>query len=362
LQLTVQLPGRAADEVFYASLPEKLWEQNWPAQNGNPVLAASLPGFDPTGRKFVSRWAEVSYHLEPNGVVTVDGTDPNDPTATAAPQLPVYALIRRQRLLAPPGSTILVPPTIPAGPYPSANQPLTVADLLASPDLALSVPNPPTEPNYVLISPDTNALGFMTRDTPNGLDMRAVYRIGGLLDPLGARAVPATDPRLDRPYKIPDGSAEYGSDVLLNNVISMQVRMLVNYDRAMLSFLASNNIAPAAVQAMLAADNQFVDPPLNSLPTTPPPPAPAVTPPINSVPRNSLSDRGMIPPRQTGDTVRPVVLGGGFDTAVIREVQVPDNNGNPIYVPYSIRAIQIKLRVYDPKNRLTRQMTIAQDL
>lgn len=37
---------------------------------------------------------------------------------------------------------------------------------------------------------------------------------------------------------------------------------------------------------------------------------------------------------------------------------------NPNYVPLPIRlkAIQIKLRIYDPKNKLTRQITIIQDL
>ncbi|MFO0846970.1 MAG: prepilin-type N-terminal cleavage/methylation domain-containing protein [Gemmataceae bacterium] len=344
LQFTVRLPSvppAQHDDVFTANLPPKLWDKNWPANRGNPVLAASLPGYDPTGTKFVSKWAEVSYHLEPRGQFTVDASDPAAGSSATAGQMPVYALVRRQRVLAPPGSSVQVPPTIPAGPYPSANQPFTVVDLQSAPDLAFSAPSPPSEPNYVLNTPDAGRINVFAADPGNGIALRAQHRIGGRLDALGAGSVPATDPRLDRPYSIPATSPEYGSDVLLNNVLSMQVRVLTS--------LPPN-------------PNHYADPPLNSLPTTPPPPAPAVTPPINSVPTGSHPDAGMIPPRQQGNPVRPIVLGGGFDTAVIREGQVPDNSGNPQYFQYPVKAIQIKLRVYDAKNKITRQMTIVQDL
>ena len=115
---------------------------------------------------------------------------------------------------------------------------------------------------------------------------------------------PANRPAMD---SIPPASALYGSDVLLSNVVSMQVQVMLDP-------------TPPAYAAATYLDN----------------------------PRETTTDTSAwvydtaVPPVDTLTT--PAIPPGGTPRR------------------YGLKAIQIKLRVYDVRNRVTRQVTIAQDL
>jgi type II secretory pathway pseudopilin PulG len=193
------------------------------------------------GNQFVGTWAEVLYFLKPGGLVTT-GDD-----ALGGRTLTLFTLYRRQRVLTP--SPFAFAPPLVQSDYPGISVPPAAA-------------------------------------TPTN-------------DPL---AITTTTNRLDAtsPAPIPSNSqTEYGTDILLSNVISFQIRL------------------------------QFEG-------------------------QAGFSDEW-----QTGVTGQQARTDGAgarvYDTA-------DDKSLYPGTTKPRIRAVQIKLRVYDTRNKMTRQITIIQDV
>lgn len=257
LQMTVQLPGRNAQEVFMATAP---------------VAVRTPSSFDPSFQHLVSRWAEVSYFLKPNGQMTAAVND--DPSTS----VPIHTLYRRQRVLASSAT-----PPLPNGPggQPNNYEIIDTPDKVAYyPDLSTSLVGPN---QYQVNGPETV--------------ITAANRLGGANDHADKMTAPD-----GFPYPIPQGSAGYGTDILLNNVVSFQVLLM----------------------------------------TSPPIPA-------------TLSQYAFGP-----DPLFPRVPSWTFDTGQNPVQQRPDINN--FQQTLRVRAVQIKLRIYDSQNSVTRQVTITQDL
>ncbi len=258
LRMTVELSGRSAQDVFAAPAPANV-----------PLAAGSLADFDPTGgQQLVSRWAEVVYFLKPTAIVTADDGSGNPATA-----LQVYTLYRRQVVL---GAS--------SAQTPESNGANSTSNF---PDVSWSRVVPPGTP-------------VMDRvNIPSDVTV-AANRLGGANDPNGAGA---------GVYPIPATSTRYGTDVLLNNVVSMQVLAMTE---------------PAVPQVPIGG----------------------VTNPFAFGP--ALGPNGVVP------TPNPWTPTWSYDTAVAP--------GTPGRMQPRLRAVQVKLRVYDTKNKITRQVTITQDL
>ena len=271
---TTKRNGETNQEVYYgdaAGLPTTLSNQN-------------LTDYA-IGNQFVSKWAEIGYVLVPIPNVVTQ----NDDGLTT---LQLYTLNRRQRALAPNAVALDLLPTLGA---PNANpnyylarypeisisvQPTPMLNAVPTiNDVARAIVNDPVtitdinnrimnQWNYDNATPArVTAFGSISKNTLSA----SALKIGATLNTLFSSP---TD--------------KVGSDIVLNNVISMQIRVMTKEG--------------------LVASQLYQD----ELPAS-----------LGVYPRN-------------------------LDTA----------NGSGII----LRAIQIKLRVWDTKNSITRQLTITQDL
>ncbi len=238
LHFTVKLSGKTPQDVFSASPPP-----------GMPIMP-SLVDQNPDVTQFVGKWAEVAYFMKPTIGAQQTKTD------NGLPGITLYTLYRRQRILSPVDTTFA----------PVASPPAFYASY---PECSLVIPAAPPNTVYMNTPPSIANPG-------NRLDLNQA-----------STSLPS----------MPFGSAGYGTDVLLTNVISFQVRLLVDPVPTPFANDATNPTTPAPANATIAAWQY--------------------------------------------DTAAPVPPGGG---------------------KLKPRAVQIKLRVYEPKNRLTRQITITQDL
>jgi hypothetical protein len=293
LRMAAQISGRTPQDAFTADL------SSMSAANRASLLTAagSLTDLSPGGTSLVSRWAEVVYFIRPNGLLTTADS------SSGQQQLMVYTLYRRQRLLAAnQGASI----------YESAGGPpgSIVAQPIDYPDLSWSrvIPSSPAQDRL---------------NTPADISTPA-NRLGGSSDPTAVPLYPSpplppqtppdspspswtahSTPGLPFPYRIPatnssgGASLRYGTDVLLNNVLSFQVLAM------------TNPVLPYS----------------------------ATTSPYTFGPGTGW------PLPWTFDTATPQTVMVGTTPTVIR-----------------MRAVQIKLRVYDLKNKVTRQITVTQDL
>lgn len=232
LHLSVKLSGVNIDQVFVASAPDK----NPPAGPGDLVNSTMNRQDLRVGNQFVSDWAEVAYFLQPSPVQTAPDDEGN------VQPLNLYTLYRRQRVLTP--GPFSFSPALDQNQYPG----------LSVPPISGSPSNDP-----LAITDPTKRL---TVDAPAGS--------------FASASIPSTSP-------------EYGSDVLLTNVVSFQIRL------------------------------QFADVPgFQDVWTS-------------------------ITPDGAGARV--------YDTASAGGATKP-----------RITAIQIKVRMYDTRNKMTRQVTITTDL
>ena len=233
----------------------------------------NLPDYA-SGSQFVSKWAEIGYVLVPlsSNLMT------NDENATLT-KLRLYTLNRRQRAL--------VPATV------SLNMPTVNPNLGNDPNAYVSgYPDISISARSVTSGLGVGAFGQALVNDPatvtnfnNRMMAKWIYS-GGLANAFGSVVAAAPNTLAPSTLAIPSGSDKTGSDIVLNNVISMQIRVITSGSSMLL---------------------------LDDLPTT-------VI--VNTDPRSL-------------DTASPVT---------------------------AIRAIQIKLRVWDTKNSITRQITITQDL
>jgi len=263
LQFTVKLSGKTPQDVFSAKNPiHPTAPPSLPPTLALPPMA-SLVDQNSDATMFVSRWAEVAYFLKPARI------SPASPPAhtivepgSTLPELTLYTLYRRQRLISPV-------------------------------DASYTVANP--QASFVDINPD---ISFVAQP-PNAAFVNTPTLI----------TVPGSRLNLNVPTallpSLAFGSPGYGTDILLTNVISMQIRL-------------TQDPVPS-----------FMDDATNPSPTAP-------------VPSNPLDGRWQY------DTAEP-------NPRAVSPSIPPTPKPRP-------RSIVIKLRVYEPKNKLTRQITITQDL
>lgn len=299
------------------------------------ALSGTVVGTDTT---FASPWAEVAYFLRPSGVSTT-GPTPR----------PLFSLHRRPRVLA-------------------------KNDFQHGPNLV-------SELNWVAFQQTHPGLscapGSKNVNGPGDIaDPR--NRMGGIL----GRRVPNAFPPATLPETVPppfsttnidsigpvgaNSTDITGEDILLTNVISFEVK--ASWDSG--SWVVAEGTPPIA---------RTVAPPVTEFPFDD-------LPEIPSIPFGSTQTQGMNTidfPTGSGNDLFRRNDGTGNLTGSIRvfdtwtaagpfaswdrpvvpsgpTTRVPNPNAVPL--PIRLKAIQIKLRIYDPKNKLTRQMTFIQDL
>jgi hypothetical protein len=243
-----------ADQVYTGLAPY----QNPTAGPGDLVSTAMNRHDLRIGNQFVSQWAEIVYFLAPNGLTTTA-----DEAAGERP-LALYTLHRRQRVITP--SPFAFVPALDQGQYPAVSVP-PVAGTPTNDPLAITTP--------------TNRLNS---DAP-----------------------PAS-------LAVAGNSPEYGSDILLSNVLSFQIRL------------------------QFEGQAGFVDEWLTGSTTG----QSARTEPNNTPGAPRVYDTA-------DDPVNPVHPVS----------KLPNYPGG---VKPRVRAVQLKLRVYDPNNKMTRQITLIQDM
>ena len=357
LHLTVRQNGDRPQAVFTAPAGPLLGK----LRNLDPGFAAlpvEVRSADPLGTQLTSRWAEVTYFLMPAG--PPGGTTPSVFTADegGVTQLPLYTLYRRQRVLADRSVT---------SPTPSADPNFfSQPDAQAARGLAMAVVNPasPTGP-WVVLGPEAVARNAANR--LGGDNDKIAPGIPGSVAPGG----PLFADLQRRGYPIPAGSTDTGADLLASNVLSMTVRPVYEFDvsanvLSQLSTIQSSgvNIAPKP-KSLLAAGQLPSYVPLDWLElqnvradmtyTT-----------TNTPARASLAGMPANPgfPRYF-DTAGPSKVGVVFRNAATNaplSVDWDQQDPNNFEVKATLKAIEVKLRVYDAKNKTSRQMTVLQDL
>jgi prepilin-type N-terminal cleavage/methylation domain-containing protein len=251
LHLTSRLTGVDADQVYSGLAPNL----NPTAGPGDLVNTAMNRHDLRVGNQFVSQWAEIVYFLTPSGLATTGDE------ATGTRPLALYTLHRRQRVLTP--SPFAFIPALDQNQYPAVSVPPTAGTPTNDP-LAITTP--------------TNRLNS---DNPASL------------------AIAGTSP-------------EYGSDILLSNVLSFQIRL------------------------QFEGQPGFADEWMTSV----------------------AGQRARTEPPGFATTDKPRV----YDTADDPTSYLPTTGSPPPPRKPRVRAIQIKLRVYDPNNKMTRQVTLIQDV
>lgn len=307
-------------------------------------------------RSFASPWAEVAYFLRDSGTAT-PGTSPRT----------LYSLHRRIRLLTKNDSSL--------------HQLNWNAFQAAAPGMSAS-----------LATKNLNGPGDITN--PNN-------RMGGAL---GTRSALATGANIDTIGPVADAAGNMtGEDILLTNVISFEIKAA--WDPGFSTFTNPGNLTAAGPRYALpvrpVGSGEFVpgtpatpivlnpsDTPTSETPFDDLPLAPSVE--FNWNPNDTSMNAHVFPQGSGNPIVARWFMDGNYESGKRRifdtwtstsilstsapwnQAVTPNPNPmfprnwlpNPNYVPLPIRlkAVQIKLRIYDPKNRLTRQITFIQDL
>lgn len=336
LSFTTRLDGTKPQEVFTAPaignpssvVPPSRLLSRLRAIDPNAQSPESQSA-DPTDSQLTSRWAEISYVLVPAGGGTARVFTSDEGTGVA---LPLYTLHRRQRVLA--ERTVTSPTTGP--------NLFGATDAAQTRGLAMARSALPGNPWQVL--------------GPEALATVTANRLGGANDALAPSVATAPmtmqgDLQM-RGYPIPPGSPEFGSDVVLNNVVSMTVRPVYSHNvpQTVIDFIDKNGLSRSSTPILspdglttTVNDGRFLSyTPRDLL-------FPNVVPGNGA---NGYSNPNSFP--RFFDTT-----GGGFNGTFIV------NGSNSVVAPitgFTLKAIELKLRLYDSKNMTTRQVTVLVDL
>jgi type II secretory pathway pseudopilin PulG len=277
LSFSVKLRGNGRDNLFSASVPA-----------GSSLFSTDTTfygytadaQFQDTPATYNSQWAEVTYFLVPNGTTAGTGT-------------PLYTLYRSQ-LAAVPDNRYLLPTPVPPNQPIQSNQFATASG------------------NYYEMSCFQNGQ-YLYFNTPGDLTIpgRRAFGARGMFDP--------------------NNPSQWGAQLLLSDVVSVDVRALP------LSLPPNNSPGLQPYFYDLSVSNSlFNDPQVNQ--------AWAGSPPIN--------------PAWAYPNTNPPT-GVIFDTADPRVYNSQYNGPTPGYV---IKALQISIRIWELKTQQTRQVTIIQDM
>jgi type II secretory pathway pseudopilin PulG len=312
LHFTVRLDGSSRSQLFST-------RYNHVPPTGTPTVTLSTdlsPLNFQTAGQFVSQWAEIAYFLTPNNQPAVEQTN-------TTPQLRLFTLRRRQRLL--------IPLSLQDQWNASNGRALTTPARggISAANADPNVGNP--EISHVISG------GQVFYNTSADVVFPSRRLNSGLLGHLGTPTALA-------------GNAA-GDDLLLSNVISFEVKPTWEDSEQMHERIRQRTPPWPATSTF-----------------SPSPDIPA----LGGTPPNFDWPFSYLPP-QTMNTTRPFV----FDTWGKRQDPVTTQNlsgWNPLndpttgqnanYVPLrvNIKALQIRIRVWDPKTEQTRQISFTQDV
>ncbi len=361
LHMTVRRVPDQPSNLFLARVPNTAWTSTsiagfpasgtdeYPPDNstGTPVprsfgyrlqreCIGALSGF-PAGtadRTFASNWAEVAYMLRDTGTFT---TGP-------APK-PLFSLHRRIRLL-------------------------TKNDFIRH-ELSWGAA---LQPNYpgLSVSPVTKQLNG-PGDITNPRN-----RMG---DIQGIRAALASGLNIDAIAPVADAAGNLtGEDVLLTNVISFEIKAA--WDPGL--WVVNEGTPPPPLQSIVVTSPRGFpqgEDPFDDLPLIPSvQPGFTQTQGMNNIAfpagsgNNLFSRNSATPPPPgthpelrvfdtwTSQPIFPPPVGGAWNQPYVSPGPNTMPNPNCVPLPIRLKAVQIKIRIYDPKNHLTRQITFIQDL
>ena len=285
LFFTSKLSAASAQETYTGDVPPP------DATTGDNVSLQSLTDFTPTGSNaFVGAWSEVGIFLVPTSVFTTDDGTPGT-------RLPLYNLIRKSRVLATAATSarLTYTPNNQSGiqmfrdNFPDASISTRVAGSVGASSYIFMN-------DAVTLKTRTNRLGYVATNAPGPTEVAVMPDV----------AVNGAVPRFSS-IKNQTSSSKDGTDVLVTNVVSMQIRVMDSTGK---------------FKDRMQSPNPVASPELG-------------------LQTQSLAAVTYLPATVAAEGLR-------LDTA------------SPIGV--QMRAVQIKLRVYDTKNHLTRQMTMTFDL
>jgi type II secretory pathway pseudopilin PulG len=299
LRFTVKLPDVAAADLFCAEF------QAAPQAPGEPFAQDRKINSFPVGSSLVySRWAEIQYWLQ-----LTPGPDVT-PATNNGPSLPLYSLRRRVRVLAPAGQSYVV-----------ASKQRAIDLMGAYPDLAMADLGP----------------------VPNGSGAEIV-RVLGPDD--------VANPALRMPYQQPSTKFNStgvafatGDDVLLTDVLSFEIKAawFGNQTFEAIRPFSSPNVPSMALQGNMEE-------------------------PFSDLPPCTLNSNPLWSGQRVFDTWfrAPSLDGIDWDRAVQATPGAGPGflNQRPDQVPLriNVRALQIKVRVWDSRKEQARQMTIIQEI
>ncbi len=429
LHFTARLRGNNRGDFFQAAIPpgsplaRPTNYTNWPSLFPRPD--ARLQESD---NIYLSPWAETAVYLQPSytdAARTVQDVtdDPNPPNPGLS--LPLYTLYIRQRVLRPlipqlqsggtynvpiefaipaPGAVTTTPtqnqevsitrggfqatppPGAASGWGPDDNQNTIPGRGNTATQLYMNTPVDVTMPIRRFGWPYWAAFPNAPATSPDVPDLAGNRSPGGLpaIPSLGIPALPSYptfvvpgSPSLAgiRTWDEPTDLA--GTDVLLTDVISMDVRVLLDDAAYALTATNGGTGAKQTVQGqpyfISLKDEPYPTAILNDLLAKWPTPAGTwgVPPAMNTIIRDKyLMDRGVLGQRERAARV--------FDTWSSRKDDLYDysnwdQTGNPQtipmytkngsqFAPIRVRAIQITLRIWDSKTKQSRQVSLVQDL
>jgi hypothetical protein len=350
LQFTVRLrPDEYRRDLFFSTNTGVVTAQATPPTPNGVLADFSVPDYmrpskapgananveSDLANVLASRWAEVAYFLRDTGQTTPGGT-------------PLYGLYRRQKLLVEPNGTM---PTVTATPA----QLIDVSTW--PPGAAAPKVNGPDE-----ITVPARRFGAF----PGAMSPKQVNGSNVVVGPYN----PLTGPPTLNTYKEDDtspGSSLVGGDLLLTDVVSFEIKVMWDVPTDMTKFSVSAGPGPNAVYPPQPTGN--ADYPFDYLPVGRNPyfngAANATRTPYrvfdtwsqqkSDADGYNFLDAPDAGGQQSKDATDPTWNFGQFKG---------DTRMSFATVPLRVRvrAVQIKLRIWDLKSQQTRQMTIIQDL
>jgi type II secretory pathway pseudopilin PulG len=319
LMFTVKLPGNSRQSLFTA--PRVVPPAGFaPLDNKNDNLILSPL------TTYASRWAIVSYFLSPSG----------ENTLGPSPQ-PLYHLHRRVRLLAEVPNTFINPFDPNSANY-FFDDRKELRTLTAAPS-TYSAPFP--NPNFGRVYTPTD---------------RAVTDGNAKFDKSVIDAASTIPTNIRSAWTRPNDMftpAADGSDIVMSNLLCFEVKS--TYNEVLTSVVKNGTTVPIV--------SQFPRKSIRTVDLSSPPYISMGVAVDNYNANNKDYPYDDLPPMsaraQLAARAFDTGSGGGTDplTANVTSASAP-----PAAQPFRVKGIQVKLRIYDPKNKTTRQATIVQEM
>lgn len=349
LHFTARLRGNQRGDFFTAQVPagSQLLDT---ARLPQPDSRFQEPPSATTGQ-YTSPWAEVAIYLKPTGESTNDPSAPPDPATGLPPTLPLFSLHLRQRLLVPSISEL-----------DEATLPQVDTDYSAYTEVSITrnKPDNPANTSRVWVnSPQDVTMPirrfgphFWNASPPRPANELHVPTLGGARSPGKTLTYqPATGPvQSVLPYPImrDENIGLEGSDVLLTDVISFDVRVLLDKE-------AYDVATPPQNERFVSLHETAITKPYWMEETGPV--RPSNTDLARIQPQNSFRVFDTWSQRKDDQFDYTGWLTRGIDQTIPMY-----QNDNSVTKPIRIRAIQVTIRIWDHRTKQSRQVSMIQDM